>query len=233
MEKGPQQMNKIVRFYLVVLCVLFSNGILAEDPFVKVNQITHQVNETADRYFLKPVANGYVKVTPKFVRRGVVNFFGNLNDVGSSVNNVLQGKPKAGLSDLARILINTTLGIAGLFDPASKMGLVKHEESFGQTLSVWGVPAGPYVVLPFLGPSTLTDAIANTVDTALDPIRYLYPVDHRNRTYAMEALEQRANLLAADKVVFGNRYVFLREAYLQRREYLVKDGVVEDEFDDF
>ena len=218
-------MNKIVRFYLVVLCVLFSNGILAEDPFVKVNQITHQVNETADRYFLKPVANGYVKVTPKFVRRGVVNFFGNLNDVGSSVNNVLQGKPKAGLSDLARILINTTLGIAGLFDPASKMGLVKHEESFGQTLSVWGVPAGPYVVLPFLGPSTLTDAIANTVDTALDPIRDLYPVDHRNRTYAMEALEQRANLLAADKVVFGNRYVFLREAYLQRREYLVKDGV--------
>ena len=149
------------------------------------------------------------------------------------MNNLLQGKPVRAVSDLGRIVINTSLGLGGLFDPASGLGLKKHNESFGQTLSVWGVPQGPYLVLPFLGPSTVTDMLARPFDSALDPVRRLYPVDHRNRLLGIKRIDQRADLLAAESVVFGDRYIFLRDAYLQRRNFNVKDGEVEDEFDDF
>jgi len=163
----------------------------------------------------------------------VGNVFSNLDDVANGVNNLLQGKPLKSLSDLGRILTNTSLGLGGLFDPASGFGLIKHNESFGQTLSVWGVPAGPYLVLPLLGPSTLTDVVSRPFDSRLGPLRYLHPVDHRNLTYGLRLVDQRGSLLAAESLVFGDRYVFLRDAYLQRRNYLVNDGEVEDDFDDF
>jgi phospholipid-binding lipoprotein MlaA len=111
--------------------------------------------------------------------------------------------------------------------------LEKHNEDFGQTLRKWGVPKGPYLVVPFLGPSTITDSVAGPVNTALNPVRYLYPVDHRNIIYGVDAVVSRSELLEAEKAVFGDEYIFYREAYLQRREYLTKDGVVEDAFDDF
>lgn len=227
-------MNAKLLLITVSLLVSLSAGAAQEDdPWMGFNKATYRFNEAADRYVLRPVANTYVKVVPGFARQGVGNFFGNLDDVNNSVNNLLQGKPVQAVSDIGRILINTTVGLGGLFDPASGIGLRKHNESFGQTLSVWGVPKGPYLVLPLLGPSTLTDAFSRPVDSALDPVPYLYPVDHRNRLLVTRLVDQRARLFAAESVVFGDRYIFVRDAYLQRREYLAKDGQVEDEFDDF
>ena len=199
------------------------------DPWMGLNQVSYGINNVADTIILKPLATGYQTVTPVPLRRGVKNFFGNLGDVNNSVNNLLQGKLLASGGDLLRLVINSSMGIGGLFDVASAMGLNKHNESFGQTLSVWGVPAGPYVVIPLLGPSTLTDAITNPLNTALDPIRFLHPVSHRNSLFGFRAIEQRATLLAAESAVFGDRYIFLRDAYLQRRNYLVLDGNVEEE----
>lgn len=203
------------------------------DPLRGLNKISHGFNNIADKVVLRPIAKGYKALTPNFVQSGIRNFFGNLGDVNNSANNLLQGKVKAGLSDIGRILINTTLGIGGLIDPASAIGLTRHNEDFGQTLRKWGVPKGPYLVVPFLGPSTLTDTIAGPVNIALNPIRYLYPVDHRNVVFGVDAIVRRSDLLAAEGVVFGDEYIFYREAYLQRREYLAKDGEVEDAFDDF
>ena len=204
-----------------------------DDPWEPINKKVYGFNEGADKLVLKPIEKTYTKVVPQFARNNIRNVFSNLSDVSIATNNLLQGKPLRSFSDLGRIIVNSTLGLAGLFDPASGLGLVKHNESFGQTLTVWGVPKGPYIVLPLLGPSTLTDAIARPFDSALDPVRYLYPVDHRNTTFAARVIDGRAGLLAAESVVFGDRYIFLRDAYLQRRNYLVNDGNVEDDFDDF
>ena len=203
------------------------------DPWKKINQVTHRFNDSADKYVLKPIAKGYVKIAPSPIRRGIKNFFGNLGDVNNGVNNLLQGKPSASASDFFRLVINTTLGIGGLFDPATGLGFAKHNESFAQTFAVWGVPKGPYVVVPLLGPSTLTDALLKPLNLRVDPVRYLYPVNHRNSLFAVRVVDERAGLLAAERVVFGDRYIFFREAYLQRRNYLVLDGEVEDEFNDF
>ena len=203
------------------------------DPWVGLNQRIFAFNDTVDQWVLKPVAKTYVKVVPGFARQSVMNVFSNLDDITNGVNNLLQGKPLKSLSDLGRILTNTSLGLGGLFDPASGLGLIKHNESFGQTLSVWGVPTGPYLVLPLLGPSTLTDVVSRPFDSRLDPLRYLHPVDHRNRIFGVRIIDQRASILAAENAVFGDRYIFLRDAYLQRRNYLVNDGEVKDDFDDF
>jgi phospholipid-binding lipoprotein MlaA len=203
------------------------------DPLRSVNKVTHGFNSVVDKILLRPLAKGYKTITPKFMQSGVRNFFANLADVNNSVNNLLQGKVKASVSDVSRILVNTTVGIGGLIDPASSMGLARHNEDFGQTLRKWGVPKGPYLVIPFLGPSTLTDFVARRLDPVFDPVRYLYPVDHRNIIFGVNAIVRRSEFLAAEEVVFGDKYIFYREAYLQRREYLAKDGKVEDAFDDF
>ncbi|HIG44468.1 MAG: VacJ family lipoprotein [bacterium] len=202
------------------------------DPWSGFNQSIYRFNNTADKYVLKPVATGYKKL-PGPIRKSVNNFFENLADVENGVNGILQGKVLDGVSDLGRILINTTVGIGGLFDPASRIGLQKHEEDFGQTLSVWGLPPGPYVVLPFLGPRRLTHALTNPLNPRLDPIRYYYPVAHRNVMWGIRAIDNRSDLLVAESLIFGDRYIFIRDAYIQRRDYLIADGVVEDDFDDF
>ena len=202
------------------------------DPFEGFNRKTHRFNDFADRNLVKPIARAYRKVLPDPVRYSIGNVYGNLADVGDAVNNLLQGKPGAGFRDILRVSINTTLGLGGLFDPASKLGLEDHNEDFSQTLSTWGVPNGPYVVLPFLGPGTVRNTFARVVDRKLDPLIYLYPVAHRNVIFAMRLLHERSDLLAAESVVFGDRYLFYRDAYLQRREFLEKDGEVEDPFDD-
>jgi phospholipid-binding lipoprotein MlaA len=232
-EGNKIMMNRLTIPALLLMLLVGSKAFANEDPWMGFNQKVQGFNDGADRYFLKPAAKGYEAVLPQFARNGVGNFFSNLDDVTNAVNNTLQGKPLAGVSDVGRILINTTLGIGGLFDPASGIGLTKHNESFGQTLAVWGVPKGPYLVLPLLGPSTLTDALSRPVDSRLDPVRYLHPVDHRNRTMALRLLNQRASLLKAEEAIFGDRYIFLRDAYLQRRNYLVNDGKVKDDFGDF
>lgn len=153
--------------------------------------------------------------------------------MSNAVNNLLQGKVKASWSGVVRALINTTVDLGGLIDSASTMGLARRNEDFGQTLRKWGVPQGPYLVLPFLAPSTLTDTLAGPINIALNPIRYLHPVDHRNVVFGADAIVRRSELLAVEGIVFGDENVFYREAYRQRGGYFAKDGKVEDAFDDF
>ena len=218
---------------LLIAVQLFSVSSFAnEDPYEGVNRKIHNFNDFADAKLIRPVAVGYNKVMPNPAKRLVSNFFGNLVEVGNGLNNLLQGKPKQAGNDASRVLINTTIGIGGLFDPATRMGLRASDEDFGQTLAVWGVPRGPYIVLPFLGPTTVRDVFSRAVDSTLDPLRYYYPVSHRNSLFGFSVLHTRSQLLAADAVVFGDRYIFFRDAYLQRREFQEKDGEIEDPFDD-
>lgn len=197
------------------------------DPLEGLNRTTFKVNETVDDYVLKPVAKGYQAVTPTFVRAGVSNAFSNIGDVGTSVNNLLQGKPDNAVSDVGRFLVNSTLGILGLFDVATGMGLEKHEEDFGQTLGSWGVGSGPYLVLPILGPSTLRDTAAKPVDAYTGYSRYIGHVPTRNSTQALGIVSFRADLLNTTSTLDEaslDKYQFIRDAYLQRRLSQVYDG---------
>ncbi len=202
-----------------------------EDPWEDFNRKVFAFNDFADRYFLKPATQAYRYVAPEFVERGVSNVFSNVMEVPSALNGLLQGKPASAGKDTGRFLINSTLGVVGWWDIASKMGLEGGEqEDFGQTLSVWGFSEGPYLVLPFLGSSTVRDAVALPVDYMTDP---LMQVDHtrtRNTVLAFRYLDRRSELLDLERHLTGDRYLFIRDAYLQRREYLINDGVVEDEF---
>ena len=210
-----------------------NNAGATPDPLMKVNRVTQKFNDFFDKILLKPVAKVYQKVVPAFVRGRVSRFFGNLSDINSSLNSFLQGKPKEGFIDLGRVVVNTTAGIGGLFDPATAIGLHEHQEDFGQTFAVWGIPRGPYLVLPFLGPSTVEDAFGRPFNSYVDPVRLLYPVDDRNTLYGMRIIEARASLLSAESMVFGDKYIYYRDAYLQRRNYLIHDGKVKDSFGDF
>lgn len=203
------------------------------DPLIKVNRVTHKFNHVFDKILLKPAAKVYRFLIPKFFRNRVSHFFSNLSDVNSSLNAFLQGKPKEGFRDIGRLAINSTFGIGGMFDPATSMGLQQQQEDFGQTFAVWGIPRGPYIELPFLGPSTVEDAFGRPFDSYVYPVRYLYPVAHRNVLYGLDVLDTRVKLLPLDATVFGDEYIFYRDAYLQRRNYLINDGKVKDTFDDF
>ncbi len=204
------------------------------DPWETYNRAMYRFNDGFDRVLLRPLARGYETVTPRIVRTSIGNVFDNLDDVDNAVNNALQGKPGAALSDLGRLLINSTLGVGGLLDVATEVGLEKHDESVGQTLSVWGLPAGPYFVIPFMGPSTVTDALGRPIGSRIDPLRYYHPVDHRNVMLGVRLIDLRAGLLRTESLITGDEYLFVRDAYLQRREFLVNDGEVYDSFgDDF
>jgi len=224
---------------LVFLCtvlILWCNFVNGEtvDPLEGLNRKTHGFNDLTDRVILKPTAKFYEKASPLFVRKGIRNFFKNIDDINIFVNDMLQLKFRAATSDLGRFVINSSLGLGGLFDPATKMGLIKNEEDFGQTLGYWGIGPGPYFVIPLLGPSTVRDSISLIVDTAFDPVLTLHEIRARNSLYALDKLHKRADLLSAENLIIGDKYLFFRSAYLQSREYLVNDGEVEDTFgDDF
>ncbi len=206
------------------------------DPWEGMNRKIFVFNDTLDTYLVKPVAKGYLAVTPDPVEVSVSNFFENLGEVKNIVNDVLQWKWGQAANDSGRLLVNTTIGIAGLFDVAKHMGMPRAEgEDFGQTLADWGVGQGPYLVLPFLGPSTLRDLGGMPVDGYTNPIAYVDHVPTRNTVYATDLLETRASLIEAEDLISGDKYAFMRDAFLQRRNYLVKDGDVEDDFggDDF
>ncbi|MBR9814257.1 VacJ family lipoprotein [bacterium] len=196
------------------------------DPLEGVNRGVYAFNSTADKYVVRPVAKGYVAVTPGFVRKGVTNFFANLGYPLTIVNQFLQGKPVEGVSDTGRFLVNSTLGIAGLFDPASALGLQAHEEDFGQTFGKWGVGQGWYLMLPFLGPSTNRDFTGRLVGSPLNPTFY---VDEPEVVFGLNVLDiinTRALLLSTDRLVRQayDPYVFVRDAYLQTRRAAVYDG---------
>ena len=198
-----------------------------QDPLEKFNRATFAFNDTVDRVALKPAATAYKNVLPGFVQTGVSNFFGNLSDAWSSVNNLLQGKGQEGASDFMRFALNSTFGIAGLLDIASEAGMQKHNEDFGQTLGVWGIPSGPYLMLPLLGPSTIRDTAALPADIWADPWSYKDPVNVRNIGIGVRAIDQRASILEASNLFEEaalDRYEFIRDGYLQRRQSRVYDG---------
>lgn len=201
------------------------------DPWQGYNRSIFTFNMAVDKVLLKPLAVTYEKLTPAFFRQGVSNVFANVLEVPSALNGVLQGKLSHAAHDTGRLLINSTLGVAGIMDVAQHMGLKgSNKEDFGQTLAVWGVSTGPYVVLPFLGASSLRDMAALPVDWYSDPKAYIDHVPTSNSTRAASLIDIRAGLLPLEKAITGDKYTFIRDAYLQRRHYLVNDGVVEDSF---
>jgi len=220
---------------VLLLCSSTLLHAVDEDPWESVNRKIFVFNDTVDKYFFKPVVQSYVWLAPELVERGVSNIFSNLGDVGNMVNNFFQAKPRNALTDAGRVLLNSSIGIAGFFDVATKIGWEKHEEDFGQTLGRWHVGAGPYIVLPLLGPSTVRDAFGRIPDVYLNPQRYIDHVPTRNSVHGVDIVDTRAALLDAEKLIQGDRYSFIRDVYLQRRDFLVQDGVMEDDFtsDDF
>ena len=196
------------------------------DPWEGFNRASYKFNDTLDRAVAKPVAKGYKKVTPRFVRTGVSNFFSNLDTVPTILNDVLQGKIKQAGHDSGRFLLNSTVGLGGLFDPASAAGMERNDEDFGQTLGKWGVKSGPYLMLPILGPSTVRDTIAKPVDSYSSPLNYLEDDSTRYILRGVEFLDLRADLLTLDDQIERSydKYAFIRNAWLQRREFLVSDG---------
>ena len=200
----------------------------ADDPFEGFNRAMYSFNDKLDRYALKPVAKGYRAITPVPVRRSVSNFFSNLHDPAVMLNNLLQGKPVRAASDFSRFFVNSTVGIFGLFDVASKLGMPKHKEDFGQTLAVWGVGSGPYLVLPFFGPSNMRDAPALIVDWETYPPNHMSDHSTRDKMFVLEVIDKRAQLLDAgdilEQAAGQDPYVFVREAYRQQRRYLIYDG---------
>lgn len=224
--------HPLLRFTCLLLAALLFAGCATgrdpRDPLESFNRRVYQFNEAVDRAVLKPVAEGYRKVLPQFVRASVSNFFSNINDVVVAFNNLLQGKFTAAYTDFGRVAINSTLGVLGLFDIASEAGIEKHNEDFGQTLGWWGVGDGPFIMLPFLGPSSGRDAVGRVVDYATDPVTYVDPSGTRLALRGTRIVNQRAELLGAVTVLETaalDPYEFIRDAYLQRRRNLVYDGV--------
>ena len=197
-----------------------------KDPFEGFNRAMFSVNEGID-VVVKPVAQGYDKVTPDPVKAGIGNFFGNIADVWIAINNFLQGKPVDGFSDVGRVLVNSTIGIAGLIDVASEFGLEKHAEDFGQTLGTWGVDGGPYLFWPIIGPRNVRDTFGFVVDASADPVMHLEDVSARNVLAGVRFIDLRASLLPADKVVEQaafDKYNYIRDAYFQNRRSAIHDG---------
>ena len=202
------------------------------DPWEGFNRAVFEFNDLADRYVAAPVARTYKKVTPDPVDQGIENVFNNVGEVKNFANDLLQGKPGDALVDFSRFLINTTVGVLGIFDVAGHIGLERQSEDFGQTLARWGVESGPYLVLPLLGPSTLRDGPARVPDGYLSPLREVEPVSADIGLMLLDLTQTRAKLLGSEGLISGDRYTFLKDAYMQRREFLINDGKLQDSFGD-
>ncbi len=198
------------------------------DPFENYNRSMFRFNTSLDENVIKPVATGYADYVPSFIRTAIGNFFGNLGDVWTALNNYLQGKPRDGTSDAGRVAFNSTFGLLGLIDVATPMGLPKHDEDFGQTLGVWGVKSGPYLVLPFFGASTVRDGVAKPVDLIYgDALNYGGNQSFENTSRVLRVVDDRAAFLGSSSLMERaalDPYQFYRDAYLQRREARVRDG---------
>lgn len=228
---------------LLACLVLFVSGCATvpyhnpDDPLERYNRAMFSFNEGVDKAVLKPAAQAYEAVTPRLVRTGVGNVLGNIGDIWIGVNNLLQGKVGDGMSDLMRFALNSTFGILGIFDVASEAGLPKHDEDFGQTLAVWGVNEGPYVVLPLFGPRTARDAVGLPADLYANAA--VVDIDHartRNTLLAVWLVHGRSTLLSAERAMEEasiDKYVFVRDAYLQNRRYKVYDGNPPVEYENF
>ena len=216
----------------LLLILLLSFPIFGEeinDPFEDLNRDIFIFNEKLDEKLLKPAALTYRKVTPQFARTGVTNFFNNLEEIDTTINQVLQGEIKYAFNDAGRFVINSTIGLFGLIDVASKMGLEKHEEDFGQTLGVWGFDSGPYIMIPFLGPSNPRDLLSRPISSFLSGTFAMEDNDVKITLVGIDALETRERLLDAETLIIGDKYIFVKDAYIQSREYEINNGSTEDD----
>jgi len=231
----PPTARPLSRLRAVVLCAAVSLLLLGgcastgnpRDPLEPINRAVYKFNDGADHLLIKPAAEFYRFFLPQFMRTGVSNFFSNLNDVIVALNSLLQGKLTQAGSDVARLIVNTTVGLLGLFDVATEIGLEKHNEDFGQTLGYWGIGDGPYLVLPLLGPSSARDAVGWVGDYYAWPVTYVESNRDRNILIAMRFISARADLLEASRILETaalDPYEFVRDAFLQRRRNLVYDG---------
>lgn len=203
------------------------------DPWEPFNRSVFEFNEGLDAYVLKPVVAGYRFVLPEFIRDGIYNFFSNYSDIYTALQNLLQGKPGDAFSDLMRVVVNTTFGLGGLIDMATPGGLPKHKEDWGQTFGVWGIPSGPYVVLPFFGPSSVRDTFGTAADLESDYLfGYVKDIGLRNSITGLRVVNARNTYYEAGDLLDGaaiDKYSFMRDAYIQRREYQINEGREDEE----
>jgi phospholipid-binding lipoprotein MlaA len=197
------------------------------DPLEPINRGVYSFNNTFDHYLFRPIAKGYDTVVPGPIKTGVSNVFQNVSDAQSVVSGAVQLKPAKVGDDLGRVVINSTIGVGGLFDIASQLGIERGNEDFGQALGYWGIGSGPYLVMPFLGPSSLRDTVGRVVDGQIDPVGLVSSIPVRNTLQGLRVVDARVGLFPAEALMNQaalDRYTFLRSAYLQRRESLVLDG---------
>jgi len=233
--------NKLFQTITLLIALLLSSGCTTldgppnpDDPFESYNRSIFAFNEAADKYAIKPVAQGYDFIMPDFASKGVSNFFSNVDDIVVFVNQLLQFKLAEAAATSARFVFNTTFGLLGLIDFASDMDLPKHNEDFGQTLATWGVGSGPYIVMPLIGPLTIRDTAGLAVDwTYFDPIFNRQTLQQSIVTLSIKYIDIRAGLLKATNIIdetVPDKYAFVRDAYLSRREFLIYDGNPPDDF---
>ena len=221
--------NKYILIYLSILISFQSYG--AEDPFEDYNRKIWAFNEFLDDNFAKPTAEIYTSIAPEFFEIAMSNFFRNLNELDNTANQLLQGKPLLAANDFSRFLINSTIGFGGLIDVGSSFGLERHDEDFGQTLGVWGVSSGPFLMIPIYGPSTPRGLAGRSVSSVLSGTFAIEETDARLGITALDALETRARYLEVETLIIGDRYSFIRDSYMQYQEFESSNG--EDQPDDF
>jgi len=232
----------LILFLLITGCATTNNlsgNFNPDDPYEKTNRKVFEFNNKIDKLFLRPVTDFYDRATPEFAQTSITNFFANLDDIRISINNLLQGNVVESLSDMTRFFINSIFGLGGFFDVATEMGLEKHSEDFGQTLGKWGAKPGPYLMLPFLGPSTTRDAFTFVGDTALAPTLSLEENTARVGLISLDLINTYSAFTGIADIESKDQYAFLRDAYLERRKYEVNDGLLieelsqDEDFEDF
>ena len=235
------KISLIHKSLLLLLIFVVSINTFSEevhDPFEDINRITFNINDSLDNKIAKPVAVLYGDITPQFIQNRITRFFKNLAEIDTFINQALQGKPKLAINDFGRFAINSSIGLFGFFDVATKMGLEAHDEDFGQTLGVWGVPDGPYLMLPIIGPSNARDIMSRPISSFLSGTFAMTDTDVKLTLTALDALETRERYLDFEAMITGDRYTFVKDAYVQSRDYEIFDGeMTEDDFledmDDF
>ena len=225
-------MNYLRYFYTSLTVMFISVNVEAtQDPFEEINRKIWTFNEYLDDNIAKPTAEIYTSITPDFIEIGITNFFRNINELDNTANQLLQGKPVYAMNDFARFMINTSVGILGFIDIASKLGLERHDEDFGQTLGAWGVSKGPFLMIPLYGPSTPRSLAGRSVSSVLTGTFAIEETDARIGITALDALETRARYLEVETLIVGDRYSFIRDSYMQYLDFESSDG--ENQSDDF
>ena len=223
-------MKRFLFLFFISTFSIAENEDVNVDPFESTNRIVFEISDDLDTMIIRPVAEIYRDVTPRFIKNSVTNFFYNLSEVDTIINQLLQGKIVLAGQDSLRFLINSTIGIVGFVDVATRVGFERHDEEFGQTLGYWGVPAGPYVFLPLIGPSTIRDSFSKPTSWFLSGNLSVSDEEAKIIINLLDVVETRERLLVAEKLIVGDKYEFVKSVYLQTRNDLVFDGEVEDEF---